>query len=239
MPGNRCQPCGHAQIVLDHNASDRGGAIAARIGAGRLGISRAWLSVVHRKGCTEVVMRCVSILIFIALFARTAAAGERAGVTMADAITVEGKPLVLNGMGIRKATIFRIKAYVAGLYLERRSRNAAEIVRSEQVKRLDVVMLRDVDRGDAIDAWRTSLKKNGADMAKLKAWFDQFAGWIPDMAERDTLSFLYVPGGGVTMFVKGQRKGTIAGGDFASALFSIWLGSDPADESLKNELLGN
>lgn len=41
------------------------------------------------------------------------------------------------------------------------------------------------------------------------------------------------------MFVKGQRKGTIEGADFASALFSIWLGSDPADEGLKNGLLGN
>jgi hypothetical protein len=184
-------------------------------------------------------MRCVSILIFIALFTRTAEAGERAGVTMADAITVEGQPLVLNGMGIRKATLFRIKAYVAGLYLEHRSRNAAEIVRSEQVKRLDVVMLRDVDRDDAVDAWRTGLKKNGADMAKLKARFDQLAGWITDMAEHDTLTFLYVPGGGVTMFIKGQRKGTIVGADFASALFSIWLGSDPADESLKAELLGS
>lgn len=184
-------------------------------------------------------MRCISILIFIALFARTAAAGERAGVTLADAITVEGKPLVLNGLGVRKATIFRVKVYVAGLYLERRSHNAADIIRSEQVKRLDVVMLRSVDRDDAVDAWRESLKRNGADMVKLKARFDQLASWISDMAEHDALSFLYVPGTGVTMFVKGQRKGTIAGADFASALFSIWLGPDPADEALKNGLLGN
>lgn len=183
-------------------------------------------------------MRCIGILIFIALFARTAVAGERAGVTMTDAVTVEGKPLVLNGMGVRKATIFRVKVYVAGLYLERRSRSAGDIIRSEQIKRLDVVLLRDVDRDDAIDAWREGLKKNGADMVKLKARFDQLAGWISDMAEHDALSFLYVPGSGVTMFVKGRRKGTIVGADFASALFSIWFGPDPADEGLKDGLLG-
>jgi aromatic ring-cleaving dioxygenase len=184
-------------------------------------------------------MRCVSILIFSVLFARTAVAGERAGVTMADTITVEDGPLTLNGMGVRKATIFRVKVYVAGLYLERRSRSAADIIRSEQTKRLDVVLLRDVDRDDAVDAWREGLKKNGADMAKLKTRFDQLAGWISNLSEHDTLSFLYVPGSGVTMFVKGQRKGTIAGADFASALFSIWLGPDPADEALKGDLLGN
>jgi hypothetical protein len=107
------------------------------------------------------------------------------------------------------------------------------------VKRLDMVLLRDVDRADAVDAWRKGLKNNGADMAKLQARFDQLAAWITDMAEHDTLTFLYIPGSGVTMFVKGRRKGTIAGADFASALFSIWLGPDPADEALKGDLLGN
>lgn len=184
-------------------------------------------------------MRSVGILIFIALFTRTATAGERAGVKLADTVTLDGKPLVLNGMGIRKATIFRVKVYVAGLYLERRSGNAAEILRSEQVKRLDLVMLRGVDRDEAVDAWRTGLKKNGADMAKLKARFDQLAGWITDMGEHDTLTFLYVPGSGITLFVKGQRKGTIAGTDFASAVFAIWLGAEPADDNLKDGLLGH
>lgn len=182
-------------------------------------------------------MRSIGVLIFLALFTHAAAAGERAGVTMADAATIEGTPLVLNGMGLRTATIFGIKVYVAGLYLERRSRSAPDIIRSEQVKRLDVVMLRDIDRGDALDAWRKNLKRNGADMPKLQARFNRFAGWIPDMAERDTLTFLYVPGSGTTLFVKGQRKGTVAGADFASAMFSIWLGP-AADEDLRDGLLG-
>jgi hypothetical protein len=33
-------------------------------------------------------------------------------------------------------------------------------------------------------------------------------------------------------------KGTIAGADFANALFSIWFGRDPADDDLKDALLG-
>lgn len=47
----------------------------------------------------------VSILIFIACLVRTAAAGERAGVAMADAVTAEDRALVLNGMGVRKGTV--------------------------------------------------------------------------------------------------------------------------------------
>lgn len=182
-------------------------------------------------------MQRALVLVLIAFLAHTATAGELAGVTMPTAVTVDGKTLVLNGMGIRKATIFRVKVYVAGLYLEKRSHSAEEIIRSEQAKRLDIVLLRDVDRDDIIDVWRKGLKKNG-DMAKLKSRFDQFARWMSDLNEDDSLSFLYVPERGVTVTLKGQVKGTIVGADFASALFAIWLGRDPADEGLKDRLLG-
>jgi hypothetical protein len=186
----------------------------------------------------EVVMRRVVVLVFLALLARPSAAGKLAGVTMPDSVVVEGKPLVLNGMGIRKATIFRVKVYVAGLYVETRSHSGEEIIRSEQVKRYDVVLLRDVDRDDIIGVFWKGLQRNGADMAKIKGRFDQFARWMSDFAERDTISLVYVPGRGVTVTLKGQVKGTIGGADFASALFAIWLGPDPADDDLKDALLG-
>lgn len=184
-------------------------------------------------------MQRVLVLSFLAFFAGTAAAGKLAGISMPDGITVDGKALVLNGMGIRKATIFNIKVYVVGLYLENKSRSPADILRSEQVKRFDVVLRRDVDRSDIIDAWRKGLKRNGADMTKLKSRFDQFTGWMSDFAEGDTLTFLYAPGRGVTVIVKGKLKGTIAGADFATALFEMWLGANPVDDGLKDGLLGN
>jgi hypothetical protein len=183
-------------------------------------------------------MRRALVLLFLAVLGRSAAAGKLAGVALPDSIAVEGKTLVLNGMGVRKATIFRVKVYVSGFYLETRSRNADEIIRSEQMKRLDMVLLRDVDRDDIIDVWRKGLKNNGADMVSLRARFDQFAGWMTDLKERDTLTFFYLPGRGVTVVLKGQVRGTIAGADFAAALFSIWFGRDPADDDLKDALLG-
>ena len=174
----------------------------------------------------------------LVLLAATAVAGEKGGVTMPETMTVEGKSLVLNGMGIREATIFNVKVYVAGLYVEKKSQAADELIRSEQVKRLDLVFVRDVDHDDVVEAWQKGFKNNGADMAKLKSRIDQLAGWMPDMKKKDTLTFTYVPGTGVTVTLRGQPKGTIAGGDFATALFSIWLGKDPADGGLKKGLLG-
>jgi aromatic ring-cleaving dioxygenase len=183
-------------------------------------------------------MQRVIVIVFLALLARPAAAGTLAGVALPESVIVDGKSLVLNGMGIRKATIFNIKVYVAGLYLESKLHSGEEVIRSEQIKRYDVVLLRHVDRDDITDVFWKGLKKNGADMAKIKTRFDQFARWLSDFDERDTLSLLYVPGRGVTVTLKGTVKGTIEGGDFARAMFSIWLGRDPSDDDLKDALLG-
>jgi hypothetical protein len=49
----------------------------------------------------------------------------RAGVTLPDQAMVEARTLVLNGMGLRKATWLRVKVHVAGLYLEEMSLDAA------------------------------------------------------------------------------------------------------------------
>jgi chalcone isomerase-like protein len=183
-------------------------------------------------------MRRVLIVLFLVFAARTASAGKLAGVAMPDSVAVEGKTLVLNGMGVRKATLFRVKVYVAGLYLEARSRSADDVIRSEQVKRLDLVLVRDVDRDEILDTWRKGLKNNGADLVRLKSRFDQFASWMTDLKERDAITFLYVPGRGMTVVLKGQVKGTIVGADFASAMFAIWFGREPADDDLKDALLG-
>jgi len=38
---------------------------------------------------------------------------------------------------------------------------------------------------------------------------------------------------------QGNAEGTIAGADFATALFAMWLGTNPVDDGLKDGLLGN
>ena len=60
----------------------------------------------------------------LALFlALPAAAGTLAGVTLPDKADVDGKSLVLNGMGLRKKLV--IKVYVGGLYLPQKEKSAA------------------------------------------------------------------------------------------------------------------
>lgn len=165
-------------------------------------------------------------------------AGEKGDVKMPDQLTVAGKSLVLNGMGIREATVFDVDVYVAGLYLEKKTQNADEIVRSEQVKRIDIQFVRDVDRDDITEAWSTQFKKNGADMAKLKDSINRLNSWMSGMDEGEKLSFTYEPGKGLTVVVKGTAKGVIPGADFGHAFFAIWFGPSPPNKGLKNGMLG-
>ncbi|NRA12526.1 MAG: chalcone isomerase family protein [Crocinitomicaceae bacterium] len=49
---------------------------------------------------------------------------------------------------------------------------------------------------------------------------------------------IYKPGKGAAVMVNGKYKGLVAGLEFKKALFSIWLGSNPADKKLKSKMLG-
>jgi hypothetical protein len=184
-------------------------------------------------------VRCFgAVIALVTAFVGSAVAGTKAGVTMPDSIQVAGKRLVLNGMGLREATMFKVDVYVAGLYLETPSADATAIVRSDQTKRLVLRFVRDVGRGDIVKAWREGFQHNATVPAsQIQGEIDQLDGWMKDMSDGDTLTFTYVPNQGVAVDVNGARKGVLPGEAFASSLFAIWLGAKPPTGELKAGLL--
>lgn len=179
------------------------------------------------------------LLFVAALGAGPAAAGELAGVTLPDQIAVDSKTLVLNGLGLREATVLKVDVYVAGLYLEKKSPDPGEITGSEQVKRLVLKFVRSVGRAEIVKAWDEGFEKSaGKSKAALRDRIATFNSWMSDMPDGATLSFTYLPGTGVQVEVKGETKGTISGPDFAQGLFGIWLGPSPPNPGLKRGLLG-
>lgn len=184
-------------------------------------------------------MRPLLLIALLCAFVAPVAAGEKAGVRMPDTIEVAGKRLVLNGMGLREATMFNVNVYVAGLYLERVSSDAPGIVASNQVKHLVLKFVRDVDRKDIVKAWREGFAKNSVMRTQTTQALAQLERWMTDFEDGDTLVFSYVPNEGVTVLVNGAKKGTIAGEEFSRALFSIWLGKHPPNKGLKKGILGN
>ena len=66
-----------------------------------------------------------------------------------------------------------------------------------------------------------------------------FNAYFSQKAEKnDIYDIIYIPEQGVSVYIKGELKGTIKGLDFKKAVFSIWLGEKPADSNLKKKMLG-
>lgn len=168
-----------------------------------------------------------------------AQAGRKAGVTLPDTVTVAGKKLVLNGMGLREATMFNVDVYVAGLYLESKSKNAQAILDGKQAKRIHLVFKRDVDEDEMVEALQGAFSKNaGAQKDALKGHMRTFSSWFADLPEGSSMILTHVPGKGLTLDMNGKTKGTIPSDDFARVIFAGWLGNKAGDSDLKKQLLG-
>lgn len=171
------------------------------------------------------------------LLAVPALAKELKGVKMPDSIEAGGKTLKLNGMGLRTKAIFKV--YVAGLYLEETSSDPAVITSKDQVRQVEMVMLRDLEKSKITEAITAGFEKNAADkMAGLKDRLAKLNASVPDLKEGQILKLTYVPGKGTTVKGGAGAEATIEGKDFADALFSVWLGKTPVDEDLKQGMLG-
>jgi hypothetical protein len=185
-------------------------------------------------------MRTTICSITLLALAATASAGTKADVTMPDTVRVGGETLVLNGMGLREATFLNVDVYVAGLYLEKPSSDAAAILAADDSKVLVLRFVRDVDRDDIVKAWRDGFRNNAkTPVAQLQPSIDRLSSWMPAFHSGDTMTFTYVPERGVHVTINGERKGTIEGADFARSLFSVWLGPKPPNAGLKAGLLGS
>ena len=178
----------------------------------------------------------IALLLLCSLVAFPVTAKDIDGHQIPDTVSQDGKNLSLIGAGIRNKWMFNV--YVGALYAEKPTFNAANLIKSEQIKRMDLHMPRDVGKDKIVESIREGFEKQSkAQMPALQARLDQLAAAVPDLKKGDVLSLTYIPEKGVV--VGGAANETvIPGKDFADALFSVWLGPDPVDGDLKRKLLG-
>jgi len=181
--------------------------------------------------------KLVRAITLATLLAVPALAGELGGVTMPDDVTLDGKTLVLNGMGLREKFVFDV--YVAGLYLEQTTSDPEAILSSDGPVRLHMhFVYKKVSAAKLVAAWNDGFKANAGDkMASLQAGLDQLNSWMEEVVRGDSMIFTSTPEG-LEVAVKGQVKGVVPGADFARAFWSVFLGPKPPTAPLKNGLLG-
>jgi len=165
-----------------------------------------------------------------------ALAGELAGITLPDTLKTGDKTLKLNGLGLRKKSVFKV--YVGGLYLESASKDGGAIVASDQAKAIRMYFLRDLTKAQLVEGFQEGFDGNVKDKAAEKAAFDKMLALVPDVKEGTTMTFAYLPGKGTTLSAGTKELGVFEGKGFADAVFSIWLGPKPPSDDLKKGMLG-
>ena len=173
-------------------------------------------------------------------FSLPAVGAELAGVAMPDKMETGGKTLSLVGLGVRSKTIFAVKVYVAGLYMETPAKDAAVVLSSDQPKALAMEFVYSEVSGQQLqDAWKEGFAANTPKAeADLKARMDRFVGLFTTPVKKGEKVLLsYLPGIGTIVTIAGKEAPVIPGADFATALFAIWFGDKPADAGLKAAVL--
>ena len=146
--------------------------------------------------------------------------------------------LVLNGQGIRDK--FFIDLYVCGLYLPSKSSNADEIINQDTPMSLKLHIVSSLISSDKMKNGTLEgfEKSTNGNMEPLQEKIGQFIGvFKEEIKKNDIYDFYYSPKVGVQIYKNGVLKKTIEGLEFKKALFGIWLGKEPAQNSLKKELL--
>ncbi|MFT3926435.1 MAG: chalcone isomerase family protein [Myxococcales bacterium] len=155
-------------------------------------------------------------------------------------VTVEGKQLKLNGSGVRQKSIFRIKVYTIGLYLEVNSASPAQILTHDGLRQLELLLTHSAPRKRLVEEFHDGITTNAqAHLPLLAKRLERFLAALPDAKEGQRLVITYVPGQGTRLRGPGTDSGVIPGKDFADAVFGAWLGETPLDDDLKEQLAGN
>ncbi len=186
-------------------------------------------------------MRILFLLPFIALlFSSQNAQAQKvfAGVSFLSDMYLGGEKLTLNGGGLREK--YFMDLYVAGLYIKTKTKDAGKIINGDEpmaitIKLVSTRVTREKFTESVIEGF-----KNASHGKASKDEISKFTGaFTSPFKNGDRIDLKYTPGKGVAIEKNGTQLKVIPGLEFKKALFSIWLGKIPADETLKSGMLGN
>jgi Chalcone isomerase-like len=163
------------------------------------------------------------------------------GVTLAPKIAPAKTELVLNGGGVR--TKFFMKVYVAGLYLQTKSKVAKDIIDADKQMSVRIHIISNLmTSANMATAIREGFEKSTKGKTEpFKKDIDLICTIFQSDVIKvgDVFEIYYVPGKGVRASKNGKDQGVVLPGmAFKKALFGIWFSEDPVDENLKEGMLG-
>ena len=176
-----------------------------------------------------------AILLFLVPVATGA---EIEGVQFVDSVEADGSRLSIRGTGLFRYMVF-IKAYVGALYML--DGVPSEDVLTDTPRRLEIEYFHSIEGEDFGAASNKIMSRNVEPgvFKDLKPRLDKLNALYRDVRPGDRYSLTYVPGKGTELALNQNPLGIVEGADFASAIFAMWLGDQPMNNSFKEQLLGS
>jgi hypothetical protein len=187
----------------------------------------------------QIVALLIAASTWVGLIPSVAGGAEVEGVTFSPSVrTAAGEALELRGVGLLRYRVL-FKGYVAALYLAD-GPSESDMVPPDVGGRLEIEYFWKIRAEDFARVTLDGVSRNvDADtFASLEEPINRFNTFYRDVRPGDRYALTYLPGLGIELALNGERLGIIEGEELASAIFAIWFGDYPADESLKLELLG-
>ena len=180
------------------------------------------------------------LLLFMAVVVSSTAVAQKevGGVTLPATQKFENHTLHLNGAGVREK--LWIDLYAAGLYLEKKTTNADDVLNSDKPMAIKLhIVSKLITSEKMVDAVTEGFENStNGNTAPIQDEIDTMLGFFKeDIKKNDVFDLVYVPSRGVVAHKNGKERGVVKGKEFKKALFGIWLSNRPADDGLKGDLL--
>lgn len=182
-------------------------------------------------------LSCQLLLVACCLAAPVSAA-EIEGVRFPEVHPSGDVRFALNNVALLRYRVF-FRGYVAGLYLGEGV--GPESLFEDVPKRLEISYFWGIPAHKFAEATINGISANRSSQSvrALQPAIEEFNELYQDIEPGDRYALTYIPNRGTELARNGVSLGTVAGAEFASALFSIWFGSEPFDVSLKQRLLSS
>lgn len=164
---------------------------------------------------------------------------EVSGVVLEPTRSIDGQTLSLQGAGVRDK--FFMDLYVASLYTQKAYENAPALMSADESMSISLHILSSLITSEKMEeatreGFLNATNGNALSIAKEIETF--IAVFKKPIAVNDVYDLVYIPTTGVKIYKNKTLHVSIQGLEFKQALFGIWLGEKPAQESLKKALLG-
>lgn len=181
----------------------------------------------------------IASLFLTAVLATPVSARTVEGVDLPETFTAPQAELKLNGAGTRSKWFMDL--YVGSLYEPQASSDAASIINADEPQAITLHIISGMITSDKmISATMEGFEKSsGGDLSAIKGEVEQFlAVFSEEIREGDVFDLVYAPGEGVRVLKNGELRDTVGNLAFKKALFGIWLSDKPAQQDLKEKMLG-